>query len=232
MCCTRQNGRIGSIFRAFAFFLHDRIAESPSQKKFFQRSNEGLNRLLRRFSPQLEKRPTVTKEVRRGLPELLPRLRRFSYALTGNPDRGDDLVQETCVRALARADQWQPGTRLDSWMFKIMHNLWIDQKRASKVRGTIVEMNSLNEPVGEDGRKTVDRRLTLARVLAAMEMLPKDQRVVLALVCVEELSYQETAALLKIPIGTVMSRLSRARRFLHAKAIQGPATLEANHGRS
>jgi RNA polymerase sigma-70 factor, ECF subfamily len=192
----------------------------------------GLKRLLRRCSPQFEKRPNVTKEVRRGLPELLPRLRRFSYALTGNPDRGDDLVQETCVRALARADQWQPGTRLDSWMFKIMHNIWIDQKRASKVRGTVVEISSFNEPVGEDGRKTVDRRLTLARVLAAMEMLPEDQRAVLALVCVEELSYQETAALLEIPIGTVMSRLSRARRFLHAKAIQGPATLEADHGRS
>jgi RNA polymerase sigma-70 factor, ECF subfamily len=117
-------------------------------------------------------------------------------------------------------------------MFKIMHNIWIDQKRASKVRGTIVEMSSFNEPVGEDGRKTIDRRLTLARVLAAMEMLPEDQRAVLALVCVEELSYQETATLLEIPIGTVMSRLSRARRFLHAKAIQGLATLEADHGRS
>ena len=108
--------------------------------------------------------------------------------------------------------------------------LWIDQKRASKVRGTIVEMSSFNEPVGEDGRKTVDRRLTLARVLAVMETLPAEQRAVLALVCVEELSYQETATLLEIPIGTVMSRLSRARRFLHAKAIEGPATLEADHG--
>jgi RNA polymerase sigma-70 factor, ECF subfamily len=174
----------------------------------------------------------VTKEVRRGLPELLPRLRRFSYALTGSLDRGDDLLQETCVRALASADQWQPGTRLDSWMFKIMHNVWRDQMRASKVRGTPIEISSFNEPIGEDGRNTVEQRLTLTRVLKAMETLPEEQRSVLALVCVEELSYQDTAAVLEIPIGTVMSRLARARRVLHARAIEGRTMQEADHGRS
>src|SRR5258706_15691857 len=102
------------------FFMTASLIKPFAKKSFPRGENRGLKRLLRRFSPQFEKRPYVTKEVRRGLPELLPRLRRFSYALTGNPDRGDDLVQETCVRALARADQWQPGTRLDSWMFKIM----------------------------------------------------------------------------------------------------------------
>jgi len=172
----------------------------------------------------------VTKEVRRGLPELLPRLRRFSLALTGSPDKGDDLVQETCVRALARAEQWQPGTRLDSWIFKIMHNIWIDHLRASRIRGTVVDLDTSAELAGEDGRVTMDGRLTLAHVLDAMERLPAEQRAVLALVCVEELSYKETADLLEIPLGTVMSRLARARRFLHARAIEGAGPQESKHG--
>src|SRR5947208_14365977 len=76
----------------------------------------------------------VTDELRNRMVEILPRLRRFAVALTGDLDQGDDLVQETCMRALSRVDQWQPGTRLDSWMYRIAQNLWLDRMRAKKVR--------------------------------------------------------------------------------------------------
>src|SRR5262249_59526826 len=74
--------------------------------------------------------------------ELLPRLRRFAVALTGDLDQGDDLVQETCMRALSRVDQYQPGTRLDSWMYRIAQNLWLDRMRAKKVRGVQVDVEA------------------------------------------------------------------------------------------
>ena len=77
----------------------------------------------------------MTDEIRNRMVELLPRLRRFAVALTGDLDQGDDLVQETCMRALSRVDQYQPGTRLDSWMYRIAQNLWLDRMRAKKVRG-------------------------------------------------------------------------------------------------
>jgi RNA polymerase sigma-70 factor, ECF subfamily len=158
-------------------------------------------------------------EVGLGIIELLPRLRRFSYALTGDLVEGDDLVQETCLRALARADQWQPGTRLDSWVFTIARNIWLDQKRASRTRGMVVEFDSAPEIAGMDGRDVVERRLTLSAVLKAMAALPDDQQVLVALICIDGLSYQEAAEILEIPKGTVMSRLARARRFIHARAV-------------
>jgi RNA polymerase sigma-70 factor, ECF subfamily len=163
----------------------------------------------------------VTSDPRRGIVELLPRLRRFSYALTGDPGEGDDLVQEGCLRAFARLDQWQPGTRLDSWMFRIIHNLWIDQKRAMKVRGTPVNLDDAPEIAGADGRDDAERRLTLNRVIAAMDKLPQEQRELIALISIEGVSYQEAAAILDIPLGTVTSRLVRARRALHAMAVEG-----------
>ena len=78
----------------------------------------------------------MRNDPRNQIVEFLPRLRRFSHALTGDPDKGDDLVQETCARALSRLDQWEAGTRLDSWMFRIAQNIWFDQRRAHKVRGS------------------------------------------------------------------------------------------------
>lgn len=169
----------------------------------------------------------MTEEVRRGIIELLPRLRRFAYALTGGPDKGDDLVQEGCARALAHLDQYQPGTRLDSWMYKIMRNVWLDQQRASAVRDLVIDLELVPEPAGEDGRRIVESRLTLKQVLGAMGKLPQEQRVLIALVCFEGLSYQEAAAILEIPIGTVTSRLARGRRALHALAVEGLNTLES-----
>ena len=76
---------------------------------------------------------------------VLPRLRRFAYALTGNTEQGDDLVQDACLRALSRVDLWQPGTRLDSWMYRIAQNIWLDRLRANKVRGEVVDIDAMAE---------------------------------------------------------------------------------------
>jgi RNA polymerase sigma-70 factor (ECF subfamily) len=149
--------------------------------------------------------------------ELLPRLRRFAVALTGDLDQADDLVQEACMRALSRVEQWQPGTRLDSWMYRIAQNLWLDRMRAKKVRGEQVDVESAEALAGPDGREVVESRLTLNAVSAAMAYLPNEQRMLIALVCIDGLSYKEAAEITETPIGTVMSRLARARRELHAR---------------
>lgn len=178
----------------------------------------------------------MTHDLRLQIVEFLPRLRRFAYALTGESDQGDDLVQETCARALSRLDQWEPGTRLDSWMFRIAQNLWLDQRRAHKVRGATVEIDEAYDLPGEDGRTVTESRLTLAEAQRGMAQLPADQQVIIGLVCVEGLSYKEAAEILDVPIGTVMSRLARARRALFGKAQPDdekvePLTVESRRGR-
>lgn len=155
----------------------------------------------------------MTDDIRERIVELLPRLRRFAYVLTGDEDKGDDLVQETCTRALSRLDQFVPGTRLDSWMFRIAQTQWFDRLRAQKVRGETLGLEGaemLDLP-GEDGRRTTEYRLTLKKVIEGITQLPPEQRVLIALVVVDGHSYKEAAQLLDIPVGTVMSRLSRAR---------------------
>jgi RNA polymerase sigma-70 factor, ECF subfamily len=146
----------------------------------------------------------------------LPRFRRFAVALTGDIDEADDLVQEACVRALTRREQWQSGTRLDSWMYRIVQNVWLDCKRAKKIRGEQVDIDSAPALMGLDGRKVVETRLTLNTVSAALAHLPDEQRTLVALVCIDGLSYKEAAEITATPIGTVMSRLARARRELYA----------------
>jgi RNA polymerase sigma-70 factor, ECF subfamily len=158
---------------------------------------------------------SVIDEVRIRLVEHLPRLRRFAYALTGNSDLGDDLVQETCARALARSELWQPGTKLDSWLFRIAQNLWLDRVRALKSRGETTDLDSVPDLVDCDGRDVTENRLTLNVVQKNIALLSPDQRVVIGLVCVDGLSYKEAAEVLEVPIGTVMSRLARARKALY-----------------
>lgn len=165
----------------------------------------------------------VADEFRHQIVALLPRLRRFAYALTGDGDRGDDLVQDTCVRALSKLDQWQAGTRLDSWLYRIAQNLWFDRIRAGKVRGDQVDIDSVDNLPGDDGRSITEGRSTLNVVSRAIEQLPPDQKILVVLVCIDGLSYKEAADVLEIPIGTVMSRLARARRALHAATHAEPA---------
>jgi RNA polymerase sigma-70 factor (ECF subfamily) len=153
---------------------------------------------------------------------IVPRLRRFAYGLTGSIDAGDDLVQSTCERALSRLHLWQPGTRLDSWMYRIMQNLWIDELRSGRRREIATDSDELDAMVGGDAEREVGVRLDLAAVRRHIAGLPPDQRAVLLLVSVDGLSYKEAAAVLEVPIGTVMSRLARARLAL-ARALE-PAT--------
>ena len=157
----------------------------------------------------------MTDKLRHQIVAHLPRLRRFAYALTGDADSADDLVQETCARALSRLDQWRPGTRLDSWMFRIAQNIWIDRVRSRKIRGVVVDLDSVRDMAGDDGRQIVENRLALNKLAEGVARLPPDQRVLIALVCVDGLSYKEAADVLEVPIGTVMSRLARARRALY-----------------
>jgi RNA polymerase sigma-70 factor (ECF subfamily) len=147
---------------------------------------------------------------------LLPRLRRLARSLTGQPDDADDLVQATLERALHSRSLWEPGTRLDAWMFRIMRNLWIDQIRQRKVRGDRTPVHDAEQLPGFDGRVVADSRITLADVATLLAELPGEQRAVVQSVCIDDLSYRETAERLKTPIGTVMSRLARARLALAA----------------
>src|SRR5215471_8165324 len=161
----------------------------------------------------------MDQTVRQEMLAMLPRLRRFAYGLTGSVDSGDDLVQSACERALARLHQWEPGTRLDSWMFRIMKNLWLDDTRAGWRREVVTSSEVLEAVRGGDSEVESTARLELGAVLDHINRLPDAQRTVLLLVSVEGLSYKEAAAILDVPIGTVMSRLARARLTL-GRAIE------------
>ena len=150
-----------------------------------------------------------------ALSVLLPRLRRFGLALTGSATDADELVQEACERALQRAGQLRDDTRLDAWLYGIMRNRWIDEIRSRRVRRHD-SIEAASDVMGEDGEQVAEARITLERVRRALAGLPADQRAALVLVCVDGLSYKEAAKVLDIPIGTVMSRIARGRRALHA----------------
>jgi RNA polymerase sigma-70 factor, ECF subfamily len=156
---------------------------------------------------------TDLSQFRKDLVGLLPRLRRFALTLTRNHDDGDDLVQAACERAIQRSMQFQSGTRLDSWLFTMMRNIWISEIRSRRVRtgqGVIdaADADELATPVGAAdhiyGNQLIGMVLSLPEGLAAC----------LLLVSVEGHSYQEAADILDIPIGTVMSRMSRARAMM------------------
>ena len=169
----------------------------------------------------------MTDSFRRDLIALLPRLRRFALALTGHRADADDLVQAGCEKALLSSGQWQAGTRMDSWMYRIMQNHWIDQVRTRASRGTAVDPEVL-EQIPDDGwHRGIEARLTLEKVVDAMRDLPEPMRAVIALVTVEGLSYREAADVLELPIGTVMSRLARGRMELMRRL---GAAEEMSHG--
>ncbi len=152
--------------------------------------------------------------TRREMLALLPRLRRFACGLTASADDGDELLQATVERAIRHIDKWQPGTRLDSWMFQIARNLNLNNIRARRVRGSNLQPVALDDVRGEDGRRVMESKLTFDAVRRSLGRLPEDQRVVLLLVCVEGMSYKEVAELTGVPVGTVTSRLARARMAL------------------
>ena len=151
--------------------------------------------------------------------DLLPRLRRFAIGLAGSRADGDDLCPLTPDRDLARRDQWQEGTRLDSWMYRIMRNIFIDEARAtSRRRETFVDAES-GLGVGSDGAQEAAVELSL--VDRAMARLPEEQREAVLLVMVEGWSYKEAAEIVGCPVGTLNSRLVRGRDALLAMLEDG-----------
>lgn len=145
-----------------------------------------------------------------ALIRLLPNLRRYALSLARRADVADDLVQTTVERAITAADRYDPASRLEPWLFRIMRNAFIDMTRRQRTRGAEVDVFEMPEalPVEDAG---IEARLMLQATEAAMAELPAEQREVLTLVGIHELSYAEAAEVLDIPKGTVMSRLSRAR---------------------
>lgn len=163
---------------------------------------------------------TVDARFSDQLIAVLPRLRRFARGLTGSVAEADDLVQAACERALARREQFQEGTRFDSWMFRIVQTIWIDQLRSRRVRKEEVDVAEARIGSDEPVRRA-EARLALDEVRHAVDRLPPDQRTALLLVTVEGLSYKEAAEVVQVPVGTIMSRLARARLALQAQLEAG-----------
>jgi RNA polymerase sigma-70 factor (ECF subfamily) len=150
--------------------------------------------------------------------ELIPRLRRYARALAGERNAADDLVQDTLERAWSKLHLYRRGTDLRAWLFTVMHNVYVNQRRAARVNVPLdEEMPELAQPVRETDT------LVLRDLDAAIRRLPPDQREVLLLVALEDMSYDQAAVTLGVPIGTVMSRLSRAREKLRAMLSGLPA---------
>ena len=141
--------------------------------------------------------------------EHLPRLRRYARALTGDAGRADDLVQDTLERALAKLDLWQPGSDLRAWLFTLMHNLFVNQIRVRRPQETAID-DAPDHPVSGGQLEALVAR----DIHAALGRLPEAQREVLLLVGLEQFGYAEAAQVLGVPVGTVMSRLARAREHM------------------
>jgi RNA polymerase sigma-70 factor (ECF subfamily) len=161
-------------------------------------------------------------DVRKELVALLPRMRRFAYSLTGSMEEAEEVVQSACEKALSRLDQFAPGTRLDSWMFQIIRTVRIDRVRYSSRRPAGSDPD-IAETAVFDARthEQLEARMDLDIIRDEITRLPEEQRAVLALVTIDGMSYQEAADTLGVPIGTIMSRLARARRK-RAEAIDTP----------
>ncbi|MGZ3183062.1 MAG: RNA polymerase sigma factor [Telluria sp.] len=155
----------------------------------------------------------MTRTVHQEIAALLPRLRRFARTITYNREDADDLVQAAVERALGRSEQWTPGTRLDSWMFRIMKNAWVDEVRSRIRRDRLFAPEEEGEHVGDNAAEAHQQRLALEKAIA---LLSEEHRMVVGLVLVDGLPYKEAAEALEIPLGTLTSRLARAREALQA----------------
>ena len=167
-------------------------------------------------------RADVEERIRSQMVALLPRLHRFALLLTGSRADADDLVQATCERAITRLNAWMPGTALDRWLFKIAHNLHRNQRRDHANRLRLVQAHGETQEFMEDGARRAEAWTELGEVRERVLGLPEEQRTALMLVAVEGMSYQEAADMLEVPIGTVTSRLARARDALR-RDLAAPA---------
>ncbi|MPZ45434.1 MAG: sigma-70 family RNA polymerase sigma factor [Betaproteobacteria bacterium] len=143
--------------------------------------------------------------------EQIPSLRRYARALTGNRDAADDLVQDTLERALSRSALFRPGGNPRAWLFAIMHNVFVNQVRSAASRRTVSLDPDSMEAAGQD---LAHQGLAVRDIERALALLPAEQREVVLLVALETLSYADTAKVVGVPVGTVMSRLSRGRERL------------------
>ena len=161
----------------------------------------------------------MARDLRVELVEMMPRLWRFGLALTRSSVEADDLVQMACERALSRGAQLRSDTKIGAWMYMIMRNLWIDEIRGRRthLHDTI---EAAHDVIGDDGEALAERNSNWAAVRRALAELPMQQRVALTLVCVDGMSYKETAEILDVPIGTVTSRVARGRQALHERLIR------------
>src|SRR5437764_8656992 len=163
-------------------------------------------------------------EFRARIEEEIPRLRRYARALTRNGSRSDDLVQDTLVRALAKEHLWEPGTNMRAWLFTIMHNQNVNAVRSAMRDGMTVEIEEQSSDLVATTDPTSARQLhELDRALA---QVPEEQRQVILLVGLEGMSYEDSAAILHIPVGTVRSRLSRGRDALRKLMGMGERTVK------
>ena len=144
---------------------------------------------------------------------LLPRLRRFARALTRHPQDADDPVQLAVERALTRSKQWRPDSSLANWMLAIVRNAWIDETRSRRRRDAVLVPENEAAEVGDTG---TDRDIEWWSIQSALDGLPEEQRLAVALVLIEGLSYREAAQVMEVPIGTLTSRLARGRMALQS----------------
>lgn len=166
------------------------------------------------------------KEVQDGLPSLLKRLWRYGLVLSGDADTANDLVQATCLRALERYEQFQPGTQLSRWTYTILSSIWKNELRSRRVR----QGQGFVDPeiaLVADGVKEMDTNLLARQVLKEIDRLPEGQREAVFLVYGEGMAYREAAEVLEIPVGTVMSRLAAARQKLSDLKDRGESVLPA-----
>jgi RNA polymerase sigma-70 factor (ECF subfamily) len=153
------------------------------------------------------------REVRAGLEPSLARLWRYALVLSRARDAADDLVQATCLRAIERADQFIPGTRVDRWLFAILRAIWLNEIRSQRIRqgGGFVDAG---DALTIDGAHEIEMNITASAVLRAIGRLPEAQRETILLVYSEGYSYAEAASAMGVPIGTIMSRLAAGRAAL------------------
>ncbi|ENN7015937.1 sigma-70 family RNA polymerase sigma factor [Enterobacter ludwigii] len=173
----------------------------------------------------MEGKHIATREVRQQLAAHLSRLWRYGLVLSRNRDVAEELVQSTCVRALEKSSQYMSGTRIDRWLFAILHSIWISELRARHVRQGQGFVAS-DELLAPDTREQDETRLHYLKVMQRVNALPEAQRNTVFLVYVEGFTYQEAANTLAVPIGTVMSRLATARATLAASADALPPVKE------
>jgi RNA polymerase sigma-70 factor (ECF subfamily) len=159
------------------------------------------------------------EHVRGDIVALLPRLRRFARTLARNPHDADDLVQVAIERGLAHYEQLRADSSVAAWMFGIVKNAWIDEGRARARRARLFAPEEAGANIGDPA---ADQQGDALSIEAALARLPEEQRLAIALVLVEGLSYKEAAAVMEVPMGTLTSRLARAREALQGMLTGAP----------